>query len=121
MPTFGPISSGSSTEMFSSEMHLECFERNGISIFGPKIIGINETAEVRRPRLFPNPASGLLNCEGAENATAIISDMLGKQITQKQFDAAATCDVSDIAAGTYLISIQTQQGPILRSKLLIIR
>lgn len=121
MPTFGLMSSGRSQEIFSSEMHLECFERNGVSIFGPKIIGINETADARRPRLFPNPASSLLYCEGVDSAIAIIYDLLGKQIAHKLFAANGTCDVSDISAGTYLISIHTQQGPVLRSKLLITR
>ena len=100
-------------------MHLECFERNGISIFGPKIIGIDETTSINKAQLYPNPASESVFCKEAGNAIAIITDLLGKRIAQKQFDASGTCDVSDIAAGTYLISIQAQQGPILRSKLLI--
>lgn len=61
-------------------------------------------------RVFPNPASDILNIDGIENSEIIISNILGEQVYLKNHNSGAqgVIDVGNFANGLYLIKVIKQ-------------
>lgn len=87
-----------------------------VTVFG---IGISESLEIGAFELFPNPTSEFINISfNSESEKAFyikMYDLQGKELLNKnmgkiQGEFMTTLNVSDLAPGTYIISLNTQDG-----------
>jgi len=69
--------------------------------------------------IYPNPALNVLNISGAENASVVIYDVLGRAVlSQDQLQNSTPIDVSTLVTGTYFVRM-TLNGQTQTEKLLI--
>jgi hypothetical protein len=66
----------------------------------------------------PNPTSGLLNISAAQELSqVVVSNILGQAVkTVAVSGLASSVDVSDLAAGTYVVSIKLANGTVATQK-----
>lgn len=90
----------------------EGFHQNDITI-----TSIEEISELEMDvNVFPNPTQHFINLEFSNNqnqVTAVLFDMNGKEISRMDVDAfqmEAGIDVSDLAAGGYLLRLTEENG-----------
>jgi hypothetical protein len=75
---------------------------------GP-VSGISQN-ELEVIRVFPNPASDLLNIQGANGSTVSLMDMLGTlMFSEVIHDNLAILNLQTIPDGVYLIQLKTDQ------------
>jgi hypothetical protein len=68
--------------------------------------------------LYPNPTTGTVNLQGATGRSAIdVQDLFGRTVlrTVSTGDDLQPVDLSSLAAGTYFLSIPTEQGAVVRN------
>lgn len=71
--------------------------------------------------IYPNPAKNLLNIDGAENASVIIYDVLGREVlSMKNTPSSVQVDVSTLVTGTYFVRL-SKEDKVQTEKLLITR
>lgn len=74
--------------------------------------GISEIA-FENLTIYPNPASDVLNVEfnvDAEEVSVSILDLSGRMIATENGSTAVTFNVGDLASGSYLVRISTENG-----------
>ncbi|MCP1994562.1 T9SS type A sorting domain-containing protein [Flavobacterium sp. HSC-61S13] len=75
--------------------------------------GKNLNTETFNPmglQLYPNPTRGMLNVVSEEQLQSyVIHNLLGQQVQNGLFNGSSQVNIQDLAAGTYFITIQTQQ------------
>ncbi|MFS4466892.1 T9SS type A sorting domain-containing protein [Maribacter sp. 2210JD10-5] len=75
-------------------------------------------AKPEKVKVFPNPASNILNILGlqnSDNATILISDIYGNTVLQHQWqikNRALNIPVAALSKGIYMISIQSEEQTI---------
>lgn len=76
--------------------------------------GTNLNTETFNPlglQLYPNPTNGMLNVVSEEILYSyVIHNLLGQQVQDGLFNGSFEVNIQDLVAGTYFITIQTQQG-----------
>jgi len=87
-------------------------------------IGIEDITGITALMIYPNPTQGLLTIDGEISHSAEISiriiNYLGQEILVDQFDPTSsvlskTYDLSEAAAGAYLIEVATDRGVVKKS------
>jgi Secretion system C-terminal sorting domain len=75
------------------------------------IIG-NEAPAIAGLRYFPNPTTGDLRLEAADQMTSVqVYDVLGKAVLHKSIDATqAQLDLQELGAGVYLVTVHSEHG-----------
>ena len=76
-------------------------------------VGMTETAEALRPRLFPNPTTELITIEpaGAIPHQVILMDATGRSVRMARF--TRTLNVSDLQPGAYTLLLQDDKGALV--------
>lgn len=70
--------------------------------------------------LYPNPTKGILISEMNEPHWIVIFDVLGRWVLGNiHFEPKHQLDLSHLAKGTYLVQIETKEGKVLHSKVLL--
>lgn len=83
-------------------------------------VGINDVISEAQVNIYPNPAQNMVTIENNSKQTfdAIsITDVLGKTLYSTQIKTNATehiVNTSSLSPGTYFITIQTQNGKIIK-------
>lgn len=76
-----------------------------------ELASLEETETEISFTLFPNPANDLMKITTAENNTSIkIHDISGKLVYSSSFFSGEQIDISELNAGTYFVSLQTEKG-----------
>ena len=67
--------------------------------------------------IFPNPTADFIKIHDKEGivSTAIIFNLLGKEVATIQVNGASTYDMMDHQKGIYLIQLKDKQGQILQT------
>lgn len=71
--------------------------------------------------VFPNPARNAITITQAENATVRLLSPDGKVLLTEKGVNNRTLNVEHLAPGTYLLSIEKENGQILRKKIVIVK
>lgn len=71
-------------------------------------------------RIYPNPTSCVLNITGAPHAAVEVFNSTGVQVRSVQDFSGQSLNLTDLAEGVYMISIRTEQGTLVRKKLVIV-
>lgn len=82
-------------------------------------VGLETSSFEGQVKIYPNPATNLLNITVPANAWAIsieILDMLGKEVLHQPY--TTQLDVSGLPAGNYMLVVYTEKG-VLREKLVV--
>lgn len=116
---FGLINFSASVFELGVFRELLCFERNGVSIYGPKIVGINEIANESPVRIYPNPASNTISILGNEIEELRFFNTDGRLVKELHGDFNQNIDVKDLTQGLYFIDVKTSAGNLYKQKLLI--
>ncbi|MDB5268505.1 MAG: Por secretion system C-terminal sorting protein [Hymenobacter sp.] len=67
--------------------------------------------------VYPNPATASFTLDGlAGPADVTLHSLTGQQVLRQRLAATAPVDVSRLAAGTYLLTVTTETGQVLRRK-----
>lgn len=73
----------------------------------------NNTVSSAELLLFPNPVQAVLNIQlKREIKNLIVCDVLGKQKTVSYDSLNKTLDCSELAAGTYIVTLTTEEGMV---------
>lgn len=83
---------------------------------------VGETTNIGKLTLSPNPTSGLINLEvamnRAEDLVVRVTNISGQTVLTQKFDAAKSInqslDLSQQAAGIYIVSLTTAKGTLTR-------
>jgi hypothetical protein len=69
----------------------------------------NDSFDLAGLKLYPNPVNSLLNVDYTDTITAIeVFNIVGQKVTAKNVNAlSTTVDMSNLAAGTYFVKVQT--------------
>ena len=69
----------------------------------------NDSFDLAGLKLYPNPVNSLLNVDYTDTITAIeVFNIVGQKVTSKNVNAlGTTVDMSNLAAGTYFVKVQT--------------
>lgn len=69
----------------------------------------NDSFDLAGLKLYPNPVNSLLNIDYTDTITAIeVFNIVGQKVTAKNVNAlSTTVDMSNLAAGTYFVKVQT--------------
>ena len=94
-------------------------------IYGPtntncSMIGVPSVQEVKTARVFPNPATEMINfminLPGAEEATLTVTDLIGNNVIVRDLGTVGAgesmfpVDIRNLASGTYQITFKTSKG-----------
>ncbi len=109
----GGINAATITTFSSSEME--------DAMYVSEVAGINELSDINMS-IFPNPASGNVNVsfDAAEaDYTVVIMDLQGRAVTSEYKNDSKgiqtiTIPVSDLASGSYLVSVSSAKGKITK-------
>jgi hypothetical protein len=125
----GSVIPGLTHEIFSfrDTIYLSVNEIDGFDTGGlAKWIGGNMLVECGEPinahetelnsiGLYPNPASDLLNINTREGHSELkIFDTLGQLLLTKNINTQSSIDVSQLKAGIYLLSIESENGKVVK-------
>ncbi len=79
--------------------------------------GIDELNASVESFVGPNPTSDILNVNLYKYETAVIeiTDVVGKQVVVKEFNAHTELNVSNYANGIYIVNIKNKAGDLLKS------
>jgi hypothetical protein len=76
--------------------------------------GARSTAAVA---VYPNPATASFSLDGLAGPVEVaLHSLTGQQVLRQRQEAAAPVDVSRLTAGTYLLTVTTETGQVLRRK-----
>ena len=104
--------------LFSLDIDPDTEEVNGISFFAGSYVGLNET-NVVETKVFPNPASNLLNFEFDKIITGelVLMNQLGQIVTKKHINGQSTIQVniSNLPTGVYVYHSTNNSGELLSS------
>ncbi|MDR0864399.1 MAG: T9SS type A sorting domain-containing protein [Candidatus Symbiothrix sp.] len=79
--------------------------------------GIREI-EAARVSIFPNPSDGIFQIQTPQNGVVLITDISGKLVLKEKTNSANhTIDISNQAAGMYILSLQ-MNDQVYQSKLI---
>jgi CubicO group peptidase (beta-lactamase class C family) len=74
---------------------------------------VNESKVMQsKIEVYPNPAEGMVYIKGSENSKIVISDISGRTIKAMMNTrnlSAFPIDISDLSAGTYFVSVQSDE------------
>jgi len=67
--------------------------------------------------IYPNPAAASFTLDGLAGPVAVeLRSLTGQQVLRRQQEATTPVDISRLAAGTYLLTVTTEAGQVLRRK-----
>jgi hypothetical protein len=106
---------------FTSDVTYTVTAENGVTTKDYTVVvktnvGISP-AFVNAFKVYPNPASDVLNVEGYKVKTIEIVDLTGKKMAVKEFGRPVefgTMDVSTLKGGLYLVKIKSTEGEIIK-------
>ncbi len=75
--------------------------------------GLNNINEALQISLNPNPVKNILNINGIKNALVSITDLSGRVILNQTINNSI--DVSSLAAGTYILTVQEAHSNIRKT------
>jgi hypothetical protein len=76
--------------------------------------GASSTAAVA---VYPNPATTSFTLDGLAGPVEVaLHSLMGQQVLRQRQEGAAPVDISRLAAGTYLLTVTTETGQVLRRK-----
>ena len=68
----------------------------------------NSTVAAPEVSIYPNPTTGTVNIENAENATIVVYNLIGEEVISiEKADQRATVNLNDYAEGTYIVKVIT--------------
>jgi hypothetical protein len=95
-----------------------------VVIFHSVKMSVDETANITQAYVYPNPSDGefvlSFNTKSqAKNAVITVSDMIGQQLLQKQYnlsskDFSAKLDLSTYPKGVYIVELKVDEERIVR-------
>lgn len=74
------------------------------------LVGIQNLNALANLKIYPNPSTGLVTIENADDAHVTISSMDGKVIYRTDVREKKVLDISSYTPGVYLISVQTSDA-----------
>ena len=92
---------------------------NGFAMTVEPVTAVNDYAGVSDLRIYPNPASNVLNInffsEKSQPVTCTISDMSGRTVKSIQYQHNGglfeeKMEVNELAKGIYMLRIKTEEG-----------
>ncbi|MFT7604742.1 MAG: hypothetical protein ACI8VT_002332 [Saprospiraceae bacterium] len=83
------------------------------------IVSINEFEASESFKVYPNPATDLLNIASESNYSGAIFNSLGKKVFSLKGNMNETIDVSNLAKGVYFISCKNESGFTFNRQLII--
>jgi len=86
-----------------------CYIMDTITV--PLPTDVAEASGNNAVKLYPNPASDVLNIDAPQNVNIIISDVSGK--TLRTVENAKQVNVSDMSTGIYIISILDEKNQLI--------
>jgi hypothetical protein len=100
-------------------------ESGGVTAFAARgrVLSINPGAEAALGlSLYPNPATGIANIEAAQPVSLTVLDLTGRRIlTIAEPHRRHTLDLTDLAAGVYLVRAEAVNGQVSAVKRLLVR
>ena len=123
---FDATNDNSQYTMYNSNGSWQPTEMHGTLMIRPVVgksyyIGVNEFESASEAiRIYPNPASNVLNInipENTEIVTTCIYDLTGCKVYQNAF--TETISVNELHDGLYFISLTTTQGQVITQKIVI--
>ena len=81
-------------------------------------VGVGETP-LQSVSIFPNPAKGFIYLVNAGNSNITITGIDGKVVRTISNFNGTTIDLGNQAAGVYLLSIERQDGSVVRKKVVL--
>jgi hypothetical protein len=70
-------------------------------------------------QVYPNPASGTLNVFGLKDATVKLFSASGDQVIELNNFSGNSIDVSTLPAGIYVMNVTTNEGIVVRKKIVV--
>jgi hypothetical protein len=70
-------------------------------------------------QVYPNPVSGTLNIFGLKDAQVRLYSANGAEVMSVDGFSSNSLDVSDLPGGIYILNITTQEGQVLRKKIVV--
>lgn len=94
---------------------LNCFEQDGVNIYGNECIVSNNNAysAENNIRLFPNPTNGILNIfigDRFESCKVILTDIQGKLIFNTIINSNQPIDISKLNSGIYFLKLMDNKN-----------
>jgi hypothetical protein len=76
--------------------------------------------------VYPNPAQSVIRIDfrvnGAQRITAVLHDLGGKEVWRSNVvTAGSTLPVSQLAAGTYLLTTMTEKGKVIHHERVVVQ
>jgi predicted outer membrane repeat protein len=114
----GVIINGATSQTYtataSGKYRVEITDANGCKNISTlfNFNGVDDIQQSIYVRITPNPSNGLftLNVEGVEGATqVIIYNLTGKEVMRKSYRGVMAIDLSEQAAGVYLVNVLNNQ------------
>lgn len=78
---------------------------------GPDVIGISENPILQEIRIYPNPATKVLNIETSYDIEVKISNVLGKTVLSSK---EKQININNLPQGVYVVKIETDKGTITK-------
>jgi hypothetical protein len=129
-PSVSPYSFGQSiyTAMNHNLTNMDCFTTTYPPVpswrTAPPTAINSEKIQGTSIRLIPNPTSGLLTIEGADDSSIInirVLDLSGRVIAEHMMNGIESLDVSDLAAGIYVVDLTIQGSSTQRQRTKLIK
>jgi hypothetical protein len=70
-------------------------------------------------QVYPNPVNGMLNVYGLKDASVKIFSANGSEVMSFNRFSANSIDVSSLPAGVYILGITTEEGLVVRKKVVV--
>jgi hypothetical protein len=70
-------------------------------------------------QVYPNPVSGMLTVDGIKDAAVKIFSAAGEQVISYSSFSGTSIDMSALPAGVYILNVTTQEGQIVRKKIVV--
>jgi hypothetical protein len=103
--------------------HYDCTDQlslviDDVSVTTEQGVSVNEAAASAQVRMFPNPATDVLNVQFTETMqTVTVLSLDGKVVMNESANTASTVlNVAELPAGTYLCEVRFVDGSIARER-----
>lgn len=81
------------------------------NITNPDVTGIQHVNINKAIKVFPNPATNIINIVGVTDNTKVrLYDMVGRLVVEKEVDSNTTIDTDQITGGIYTLSVESEIG-----------
>ncbi|UOR03597.1 T9SS type A sorting domain-containing protein [Hymenobacter aerilatus] len=100
----------------TSYYRLKQVDEDGTFAYSP-VAAITNTEAAREATFYPNPAHDVLNISANEplvGARVTVADLTGRIVLTSTLDATNRVSLSTLRTGTYLVTVETNTGKIIR-------